>query len=107
MGSFIEITFDLTFALNIVYLVTLLTLIPLAFYKVSYRFYDRSNIIILSTVFLTIFCQVVGLGLFVAHLGGNIMNSINLTCDMIKWTIIFLFIFEMLTVIITITSNSH
>ncbi len=102
---------DLTFGLNIVYLVTLLTLIPLAFCKVSYRFYDRSNTIILFTVFLTIVCQVVGLGLFVAdqksELGSNIMNSINLICDMIKWTIIFLFIFEMLTVTITITSNSQ
>ena len=30
----------------------------------------------------------------------NIMNSINMTCDMVKWIIIFLFIFNFIIFII-------
>jgi hypothetical protein len=41
-----------------------------------------------------------------SEMWSKIMNSLNITCDMIKWLIIFIFVFECLSVKIYITSTS-
>jgi hypothetical protein len=99
-----------TLLLNVLYFCSLMTIILIILHIVKLKYFDRSNKVIILSLILTTVCQIIGLTLFVidqrSELGTNIMNSINMTCDMIKWIILFLFIFEMMQVSVTLNSQT-
>lgn len=103
--------FTATLLLNILFFCSLITLICIIVYSVKLKYFDRSNKIITLSLLLTMVCQIIGLTLYkidrTSELWTNIMNSINLICDMIKWIILFMFIFDMLQVSVTLESQSE